>query len=150
MANDALKRRLTGTKDSRGPKGIMARGKTIYKGGLNSARTGGGANIGRPVSTGMGSGGSASSGGGGSQNANVGVGPSLQEIVQKFQMMQMRPPSIPPSGLNNVSGLPAPPNPQIGPPGMGGVGGAINPQQPNPGQFPGLNPAAIARRLGVK
>lgn len=50
---DAVLRRLkakkmAGEKDSRGPIGIFARGKNVYKGGSQAAHSGGGIQFGRP------------------------------------------------------------------------------------------------------
>lgn len=48
MADEALQRRLKGIQDSRGPVGILARGKNIYNGASTAAHSGGGAQFGRP------------------------------------------------------------------------------------------------------
>ena len=47
-SKDALLRRLSGIKDSRGAVGIAARGKNIYRGGSRAAHSGGGIQFGRP------------------------------------------------------------------------------------------------------
>lgn len=170
--DDALKRRLSGNKDSRGPQGIMSRGKNVYNGGTNAARSGGGANIGRPPTPGGGS-------AGGAMNANIGkpgVGsdagvPSLSDIIQR--MTNIAAPPVEKNAMNST-GQVAP-----GPPGIGGVGGGspmpemqgapymgepqmsgglppemgMQQQMPGgmmqPGQIPGPPPNALARRLGV-
>lgn len=40
--------RLNGIQDSRGPKGILSRGKNVYNGGTSAAHSGGGPQFGRP------------------------------------------------------------------------------------------------------
>lgn len=48
MADEALQRRLKGQQDSRGPVGILSRGKNVYNGASTAAHSGGGQQYGRP------------------------------------------------------------------------------------------------------
>ena len=45
--------KLQGLKDSRGPVGILSRGKNIYNGGSGAAHSGGGPQFGRPANGSM-------------------------------------------------------------------------------------------------
>lgn len=138
MPNEALKRRLTGQKDSRSTQGIMSRGANVYNGGTPNATSGGGPGFGRP--------------------------PGIPQTPPVPGGMQPGMPTPPPMGGMQPPGLTsggppapgAPPDmssivqsmiqnapPQYGPPGMGGVGG-----NPTPGIPPELL-AALGRRLGA-
>lgn len=155
MANEALKRRMSGIKDSRGPQGIASRGKNVYNSGSNAARTSGGPGIGRPPMDGGVPGQMA-----GQEELPVENGvPSIQQIVQRFQEMSA-PKQLGPPGMGGIGGgMPVPemnnqPPPMPPPPVdpmqqmMGGM--PMNPMMGGMQPPPGMpNPAAIGRRLGV-
>lgn len=46
--NDSLLKRIYGLTDARSKRGILSRGKNVYRGGLPNAHKGGGKQFGRP------------------------------------------------------------------------------------------------------
>lgn len=128
-AEDAMKRRLTGAKDSRGPQGIAARGSNVYNGGSAAATTGGGPGIGRPPTNpgaGAMAGGVSASQGAGTPNTPFSMG----DIVAKYNQMQS--PQLPQTQpAAPITGLPAPSN---GMDQTGMMAGGMNPNTSISGQ----------------
>lgn len=122
---DAMKRRLTGMKDSRGPQGIAARGSNVYNGGSAAATTGGGPGIGRPPSA------PSDPAMGGNPPPSQGSGPlGMGDIVAKYNQMQS--PQLPQTQpAAPITGLPAPSN---GMDQTGMMAGGMNPNTSISGQ----------------
>lgn len=157
-SESAIKRRMTGQPDSRGPQGMMARGSNVYRGGAPNAHSGGGPQFGRPpVGSPNGGGMMPPPGNSGAPPAGgmpPGMGPPggmppqggappvdnpMAPILENMKQMEPIQPS--PSGATGNPIMEA--MQQGGPPGEGGVGG--NPNQVSPEIL-----AAIVRRLGAR
>lgn len=90
MADPALQKRLFGQQDSRGPVGMLARGKNVYNGASMAAHSGGGPQFGRPRSV-------------NSQQENV--QPNFRQGSNLAELLSQGPQDMNPQPINLMSAI---------------------------------------------